>query len=54
MAMSMAPTMAQADFSLDHRRGSGLRKARCVRRKMAQGMNKTRARRACGVKKGRR
>lgn len=32
------------------RRGAGLRKARCVRRKMAKGLGKKSARRACGVK----
>lgn len=33
-----------------HRKGAGLRKARCVRRKMAAGKGKKAARRACGVK----
>lgn len=35
------------------RKGSmkGLRKARCVRRHMAKGKGKMKARRACGVKK---
>lgn len=32
------------------RHGKGLRKARCVRRQMAKGKGKMKARRACGVK----
>jgi len=32
-------------------KGTGLRKARCVRKQMAKGKSKTTARKSCGVKK---
>lgn len=43
--------MARRKRRSTKRGGSGLRKARCVRKKMSGGMNKTSARKACGVKK---
>ena len=40
------------NYNVDHRRrrSRGLGKARCVRRHMAHGMSKTKARRKCHVK----
>jgi len=47
-----SPILAYRGFDMAKKGGSskGLKKARCVRKKLAEGMSKAKARKACKVK----